>query len=77
MRNWLRLAFRRDIAARALRVAIIAGPTLTIINQGDVILNGDITAGVVGKIVLTFFVPYCVSTYAGVAALADQRNSQK
>jgi hypothetical protein len=77
MRNWLRRAIRPEISGRALRVAMIVGPTLTIINQGDVILNGDITAGVVGKIVLTFFVPYCVSTYAGVAALADQRNSQK
>lgn len=72
MRNWLRVAFRRDVAGRALRVALIVGPILTLINQGDVLLNGEITASVIAKIVLTFLVPYFVSTYASVAAITDQ-----
>jgi hypothetical protein len=76
VKNWMGLAFRPDIAGRARRVAMIVGSILTIINQGDVILNGEVTVGTIGKIILTFCVPYCVSTYAGVGALIDQGNGQ-
>ncbi len=72
-KTWLKLAMRREIVGRALRVALIVGPILTIINQGDVILNGEVTVGTIGKILLTFCVPYLVSTYAAVGALMDQK----
>ena len=77
VKNWIGLAFRPDIAGRALRVAMIVGLILTIINQGDVILNGELTAGTIGKIFLTFCVPYGVSIYAGVSALIDEGNDQR
>ena len=69
MRDWFVLARRRDIVARAGKVAGIVGTILTGINQGDVLLCGAVTASVAAKIVLTYCVPYAVSTYASVEAI--------
>jgi len=70
--SWLALAMRPDIMGRGRKVALIVGTILTAINQGDVILNGTLTVATLGKILLTYCVPYCVSTYAGVAAIRDR-----
>jgi len=72
IKRWLKLAMRPDIVGTGLRAALIVGPILTIINQGDVIANGQVTVFVLGKILLTFCVPFCVSVYAGVTALGDK-----
>jgi len=73
MREWFRIARRRDVVARGLKVALLVGTALTAINQGDVILSGQIAGAVLWKVPLTFLVPYCVSTYAGVEAIRKQR----
>lgn len=51
---------------RALRVALVVGVVLFAINQLDVVLRGDVTPLVVTKILLTFAVPYAVSTYSAL-----------
>ena len=51
---------------RALRVALIVGVLLFVINQLDVVIRGDVTPLVVAKILLTFAVPYGVSTYSAL-----------
>jgi len=53
---------------RALRVALIVGVVLFAINQLDIVLRGEVTPTVVAKIVLTFLVPYSVSTYSSLQA---------
>ena len=51
---------------RALMVAIIVGTILNLINQWDAIFGAaDI---VVLKALLTYCVPYCVSSFSSVAA---------
>ena len=71
MSHWLAIAVRKDVVWRGLKVGLIVGTILTAINQGDVILSGALDASGAWKIVLTYLVPYCVSTYAGVAAIRD------
>jgi hypothetical protein len=72
MSKWLQIAFRGDIVRRGLKVGLIVGTILTAINHGDLILAGQLTGNSAWKILLTYLVPYCVSTYAGVSAiLAD------
>ncbi len=66
MFDWLALACRRDIVRRSLRVALLVGTILALINHGDRLLAGDLDAGAVLKILLTYLVPYCVSTWASV-----------
>jgi hypothetical protein len=72
VRDWLQIALRPAIITRALKVAVIVGTALTIINQGNLLLAGILTPDPAIKILLTYCVPYCVSTYAGVAAVRDR-----
>jgi len=51
---------------RALRVALVVGVVLFAINQLDVVLRGEVTPLVIAKILLTFAVPYAVSTYSAL-----------
>ena len=76
MKNWFRIAMRRDIVTRGLKVGAVVGMVLTAINQGDLILAGQLSAAALWKIPLTFLVPFCVSTYAGVEAIQRQQESQ-
>ena len=60
-----RCAVSDGVPRRSFLVALVVGSILNLINQGDVLLAGgpiDWT-----KILLTFAVPYCVSTYGAVS----------
>ncbi len=67
--SWLKTALRRDVVIRSLKISLVVGTILTLINQCDVILSGAVTTGVILKIGLTFLVPYSVGTYAAVQAI--------
>jgi hypothetical protein len=58
----------RPVLRRAVYVALVVGTILTIINQGDVLLAGEITPLVMAKILLTYLVPYSVSTFSALSA---------
>jgi len=68
MRNetWLQTAMRPDIVRRAVRVAIIVGTILALINHGDRILTLTLDSAAIAKILLTYLVPYGVSTWSAV-----------
>ena len=51
---------------RAVRVALVVGTILFLINHLDVVLSGNLKLLVVMKIALTFLVPYSVSTYSAL-----------
>ncbi len=51
---------RRNLR-RTLRIALVVGVVLTLINQGAVILSGDATAGTWVRCALNFIVPFVVS----------------
>jgi hypothetical protein len=52
---------RREHLRRTVRIALVVGIVLTAINQLDVILGGDATAGTWVKSGLNFVVPFVVS----------------
>ncbi len=58
----------RPVLRRAVYVSAVVGTILTIINQGDVLLAGAVTPLVVAKILLTYAVPYSVSTFSALSA---------
>ncbi len=60
--------FYPPVFRRSLAISVVVGSMLTIINQGDVLLRGSITALVVVKICLTYMVPLCVATISALAA---------
>lgn len=74
-RAWLALATQPPIVRRSLRVALVVGTVLTLINQGDRVLALDIDAPAMARIALTYLVPYAVSTWAAVAALRERGTS--
>ena len=74
MSDWLKIATRRDVVMRGLKVGAIVGTLLTAVNQGDVIIAGALDVGNAWKIPLTYLVPYCVSTYVGVSSIIAHRD---
>lgn len=76
MAEWLRLAATRSVVLRSINVALVVGLVLVAINHGQAILRGEVDAGRAFQIVLTMFVPYCVSTYASVGAMREQLNKE-
>lgn len=69
MNSRIRIALRKDVVLRGLKVGAIVGTVLVAINQGDQPRDGELPPQTVWKVLLTYLVPYCVSTYASVAAI--------
>ncbi len=66
MKHWLAIATRRDIVTSSLKVCAVVGTILVTINYFDRIHTGTLTTTDYCKMLLTYCVPYCVSTYASV-----------
>lgn len=64
-RRMLHYASSAGVPGRSLRVALVVGAVLNIINQGDALLGAAPVHWL--KAILTFFVPYAVSTYGVVS----------
>lgn len=57
-----RILLRRHIVINALRVSLVVGLLLNVINQGSVFMDG--LAIPWGQVLLNFVVPYCVASYS-------------
>jgi predicted RNA-binding Zn-ribbon protein involved in translation (DUF1610 family) len=55
------------IVRTAAWTALVVGTVLTAINQGDALLSHHVTAALLWKIPLTYFVPFAVSSYSALA----------
>lgn len=64
--EWLAIACRREIVVRSLKVSAVVGTILALINHGDKLLGEGLEAGDLGRILLTFLVPYIVATWSAV-----------
>ena len=56
-------------AGKAIRVALVVGPILGLINHFDLLAGGGLTGIRLFKICLTFLVPFCVSGYSSATTL--------
>jgi hypothetical protein len=57
----LSICLRREHLRRTIRIALVVGIILTLINQADVIIGGDASAATWVKVGLNFCVPFVVS----------------
>jgi hypothetical protein len=57
----LRICFRREHLRRTLKIALVVGTLLTVINQLDIILKGNADALTWVKCGLNYCVPFVVS----------------
>ncbi len=53
------------VPRRSLLTAMVVGTILNLINQGDAIVGGGHV--VIPKLLLTYCVPFCVSTFGAVS----------
>ena len=65
---------RTDVILGALKMASVVGVVLAIINHGDHILLGTMTVTNWIKVLVTFCVPFCVSTISSVLAIRREQN---
>lgn len=69
----LRTACQRPIVVAAVKVALVVGTILNMINQGGRVLDGMPLSWF--HVVLNYLVPYCVSTYS--AARNEMRRDEE
>lgn len=62
MKNLLRAARSRKVVLNALRVSLVVGSILNLINQGGALLSGSGVSW--AHILLNYVVPFCVSSYS-------------
>jgi len=60
---------------KALKIALIVGTILNLINQGDAIIGMHLENIHIGKLILTYTVPFFVSLYTAVT-LAMKRETK-
>jgi hypothetical protein len=67
-------ATSHSVRRRAALMSIIVGTLLGLINHGEAIFQGTISPPDTVRVIVTYIVPYCVSTVSSVlAALENQR----
>ena len=68
VRQFLRFAFMRSTVIRAVKVACVITPILTVFNHTPEIVDLRLGMSFWVQVLLTFTVPYCVSTYSSAMA---------
>jgi hypothetical protein len=75
-RTWLAIAFEGSVVRRALKFSLVVGSILGAINHGDEIVAGAIDGRRLAKLVVTYLVPYTVSTLSSVGATLRARGER-
>ena len=75
--TWFEHARDPSVVVRAAKTSALVGVLLVAINQGDLIVTAGFAALSVPKLVLTFFVPYAVSTNSSVASRMEAQEAQE
>lgn len=63
----VRLIARGYTFRTCIRVALVVGTLLSIVNQGAVVVAGDVTTATVARIGVNFLVPFVVSSVGYLA----------
>lgn len=71
------LMLRPDIRNRSIKVALVVGTILGCINHGDSIVAGTLNAAGIIKIMISYCVPYSVSTWSSVQTAKDDFRKQQ
>ncbi|MGH8956975.1 MAG: nitrate/nitrite transporter NrtS [Microbacterium sp.] len=74
MREAIRICLRREHLRRTVRIALVVGVILTLINQADVVIRGDATAITWVKAAGNFLVPFIVSNLGLLAGKWAERD---
>lgn len=72
----LAICMRREHLRRTIRIALVVGVVLTLINQADVIIGGDAASATWIKVGLNFCVPFVVSNLGLLAGKRAEPRAQ-
>ena len=64
IRTTVRQICMRDIAFSSLRISLVIGTVLNLINQGGYWLHGESLH--MGQLILNYIVPFCVAAYSAI-----------
>ena len=70
--SFITVALSRDVVTRAIKVALIVGTILAIINHGEKFPSMSLSTQDWIKILFTYLVPYGVSTWSAVGAIRSK-----
>jgi len=59
----------------AIRVAVVVGTILSLVNQGAVLVSGDATAATAARIAINYLVPYLVASVGYLAPFRRARGA--
>ena len=71
--RFVSLMFSKQVFPRAIKVALLVGTLLALINHGDKILSISLTNQDYIKLALTYFVPYAVSSWSAASAIMSNK----
>ena len=74
MRKFFGTACSRRIVVNALRIALLVGTVLNLVNQGGAIISGTGISWL--HLVLNYAVPYCVASYSAARNQMTQRGDE-
>lgn len=64
----LRIVFLRSTLRKTIRIALLVGTILSLINQAGVVFGGDATATTWIRVGANYLVPFCVSSAGFLSA---------
>jgi hypothetical protein len=73
--SFITLARRPEVVLTALKIAAVVGTILCLINQAPAMVSQQFSGGNVLQMLLTYLVPYCVSTYSSVKMIRRYSDS--
>lgn len=73
--TFMSIALSKKVMRSALKVSLIVGTLLALINHGSALFNMEISIDKFFQILLTYLVPYCVSTYSAVTATQEHERT--
>jgi hypothetical protein len=78
MNTFLEAATKKTTVVTSVKVALIVGSILAVINYGDrICLHHDMAMRDWGKLAITYCVPYCVATYGAARYAARHAEGEK
>lgn len=63
--------------SQAIKISLFVGTILNLINQGDFLLHAQFAMLNFPKLILTYFVPFCVSTYTAISIGVQMKIGEK
>lgn len=72
-RTFISTALSRTVVISAIKVALVVGTLLALINHYDKLATLSFSRSDISKIFLTYLVPYGVSTWSAVKALQTKK----